>query len=61
MSRKSCGNSSVVEHHVANVRVASSNLVSRSSLSSGLNGLVKTRWGHYSFKAPKDVQRTFAG
>ena len=25
-----CGNSSVVEHHVANVRVASSNLVSRS-------------------------------
>ena len=26
-----CGNSSVVEHHVANVRVASSNLVSRST------------------------------
>ena len=25
-----CGNSSVVEHHVANVGVASSNLVSRS-------------------------------
>ena len=26
-----CGNSSVGEHHVANVRVASSNLVSRST------------------------------